>query len=164
MSFLNPLFLFVFAEELSRSFMPLYIKGLAQPFAGLSPEMAMAIPMAVFMAAIALATPYGGRVADRLGTQRVFLLGMVPALLGYVMTGLAYNIADLSLWRAATGIGYAIVTMACQGYISKATAGEKRTGKIEPANAMPNALVHSSDDEECSHNGNWDVDKKSPAP
>ena len=29
-----------------------------------------------------------------------------------------------------------------------AGAGEKRTGKIESADALPNALVHSGDDEE----------------
>src|SRR5262245_32868446 len=45
-----------------------------------------------------------------------------------------------------------------------AGAGEKGTGKIESANAMPDALMHSGDDEDCSHNRNRHVDKKSPAP
>lgn len=122
-----PLFLFVFAEELSRSFMPLYVGELLRPIPGLTPELVTAIPIAVFMACIALATPYGGRVAERLGSRRVFLMGMVPALLGYVMTGLAHSVYDLVLWRAATGVGYALVTMACQRYISKAVSSEART-------------------------------------
>src|SRR6266513_4603845 len=41
-----------------------------------------------------------------------------------------------------------------------AGAGEKRTGKIESADAMPNALVHSGDDEKPSHDGNRHVDQK----
>src|SRR3954454_11825635 len=45
-----------------------------------------------------------------------------------------------------------------------AGAGEKRTGKNESADAMPNALAHSGDHEEPSHNGNRDVDQESPAP
>jgi len=52
-----PLFLFVFAEEISRSFMPLYIRDLYAPIPGLSPEMVMGLPIALFMLVIALASP-----------------------------------------------------------------------------------------------------------
>lgn len=118
-----PLFLFVFSEEMSRAFMPLYVAEFgATPF-GLAPEMVAAIPIAVFMAFIALASPWGGLITDRLGSQRVFLIGLVPAVIGYVMTGFAFGVVDLVVWRAATGIGYALITMACQGYISR-TLGE----------------------------------------
>ena len=43
-------------------------------------------------------------------------------------------------------------------------AREKGTGKIESAGAVPDALVHSGDDEESSHDGDRDVDQESPAP
>src|SRR4029077_19885584 len=45
-----------------------------------------------------------------------------------------------------------------------AGAGEKRTGKIESTDAMSDALAHSGDHEDPSHNGNRDVDQESPAP
>src|SRR3954447_4885664 len=45
-----------------------------------------------------------------------------------------------------------------------AGAGEKRTGKIESADAMSDALAHSGDYEEPSHDGNRHVDQESPAP
>ena len=45
-----------------------------------------------------------------------------------------------------------------------AGAGEKSAGKIESANVMSGALVHSGDHEEASHNGNRHVDQESPAP
>src|SRR5437588_4825827 len=45
-----------------------------------------------------------------------------------------------------------------------AGAGEKRTGKIESADAMSDALTHSGDHEQPSDNGNREVDQESPAP
>src|SRR4029077_7708866 len=45
-----------------------------------------------------------------------------------------------------------------------AGAGEKRTGKIESAHSLSDALVHSGDHEEASHNGDRHVDQESPAP
>src|SRR5436305_39503 len=45
-----------------------------------------------------------------------------------------------------------------------AGAGEKRTGKIEFSYAMSDALVHSGDHEDTSHNGNRHIYQESPAP
>src|SRR2546429_9889455 len=45
-----------------------------------------------------------------------------------------------------------------------AGAGEKRTGIIESADAMSDALAHSGDHEEPSYDGDWHVDEESPAP
>src|ERR1700751_1305543 len=45
-----------------------------------------------------------------------------------------------------------------------AGAGEKRTGIIESADAMADAVANSGDHEKTSHNGNRDVDQESPAP
>src|SRR5262249_61411159 len=45
-----------------------------------------------------------------------------------------------------------------------AGAGQKGTGKIESADAMSDALVHSGDYEERSDNRNRHVDQESPAP
>src|ERR1700746_2632532 len=43
-------------------------------------------------------------------------------------------------------------------------ASEEGTGKIESAGAMPDALAHSGDDEESSHNCNRHIYQESPAP
>lgn len=120
------LFLFVFAEELSRSFMPLFAGNLAPSLPGVGVDMVMALPIAVFMAAIAVASPWGGQMAERFGARRVFLIGLAPTVLGSVMTGISFGVFDLLLWRALTGIGYAIVTMACQSYISGALKEDNR--------------------------------------
>lgn len=120
------LFLFVFAEELSRSFMPLFAGKLAHSLPNFAVEMVMALPIAVFMAAIAIASPWGGHMAERMGPRRLFLIGVVPTVLGSLMTGVAFGVFDLLLWRALTGFGYAMVTMACQSYISAALKDNKR--------------------------------------
>jgi len=120
------LFLFVFSEELSRSFMPLFAGRLGSSLAALPVEMAMALPIAVFMAGIAIASPWAGELAGRVGARRVFLMGAVPAALGSLLTGLSTSVFDLLLWRALTGVGYAMVTMACQSYISSSLRDNER--------------------------------------
>src|SRR3954453_704009 len=45
-----------------------------------------------------------------------------------------------------------------------ARAGEKRTGIIEAADDLSDALVHSGDHEDASDNGDGHVDQESPAP
>lgn len=120
------LLLFTFAEELSRPFLPLYAASLPSPLSWLDPSMAMAVPVAVFMAAVALATPWAGAISSRFGSRPVFLAGLVPAILGLVMSGLALTVADLALWRVLTGLGYALSTMACQGYMSRAAQEGRR--------------------------------------
>src|SRR4030095_15724344 len=52
----------------------------------------------------------------------------------------------------------------CPHQTAAAGAGEKRTGKIESPDTMPDTLVHSGDHEEPSDNGNRNVDQESPAP
>ncbi|MBI3445469.1 MAG: MFS transporter [Magnetospirillum sp.] len=121
-----PLFLFVFAEEISRSFMPLYIRDLYAPIPGLSPEMVIGLPIALFMLVIALASPSAAMLANRVGARRVFLIGLVPATIGFVMSALAMSVYDLILWRMATALGYAFITMACQGYIAQVSHQQKR--------------------------------------
>jgi predicted MFS family arabinose efflux permease/HAMP domain-containing protein len=121
-----PLFLFVFAEEISRSFMPLYIRDLYAPIPGLTPEMVIGLPIALFMLVIALASPSGALLAGRLGARRVFMIGLVPATIGFVMSALAVSVYDLIVWRAATALGYAFITMACQGYIAQVSRQHRR--------------------------------------
>ena len=125
-----PLFLFVFAEEISRSFMPLYIRDLYAPIPGLSLEMVMAIPIAVFMLFIAAVSPSAAMASARKGSRRVFLMGLFPATIGFFMSALAYNVYDFTLWRAVTAIGYALVTMACQSYIAQVSHQQKRTQSL----------------------------------
>ena len=116
--------------EISRSFMPLYIRDLYAPIPGLSLEMVMAIPIAVFMLFIAAVSPSAAMASARKGSRRVFLMGLFPATIGFFMSALAYNVYDFTLWRAITAVGYALVTMACQSYIAQVSHQQKRTQSL----------------------------------
>lgn len=121
------LFLFVFAEELSRPFLALYTQSVPSSFPWLGADMMMAIPIAVFMAVVALASPWSGAIARKLGSRNVFVMGVAPAVLGFVVTGLAENSAVIIAGRIATGLGYAMITMGCQVYMSGTVRDETRT-------------------------------------
>jgi MFS family permease len=121
-----PLFLFVFAEEMGRSFMPLYAREFGTSFAGLSAEMLMALPIVMFMVGITVASTWAGAAIARLGTRRVFLTGLIPAAGGYFLTAFAESVGQLICLRILSGLGYALVTVACQTYIARATVEEKR--------------------------------------
>lgn len=122
----TPLFIFIFAEELSRSFFPIYVKELYAPIPGLTPEMVIGLPISVFMLMVAIATPFAGSWADRFGPRRVFMIGLVPAVIGFIGTGLALSLYDLLFWRCLCAFGYATIYIACQGYIADNTDSSNR--------------------------------------
>ncbi len=122
----TPLFIFVFAEELSRSFFPIYVRDLFAPVPYLTPEAVIGLPIALFMLFVAIGTPFAGAWTDRYGNRPVFLWGAGLAVVGFLGTALAFNLYDLMAWRVLTAVGYAMATMACQGYIVAITTAENR--------------------------------------
>lgn len=111
-----PLFLFVFAEQLSTSFNPLYALELAGGNGGI---MGAALPIATFVTAVALMTPWGGEIVARHGPRFAMLWGMVPAGLGYLGATLATDVIGFTLARMVSGAGYAVVTIACQVHLAQ---------------------------------------------
>ena len=111
-----PLFLFVFAEQLSTSFNPIYALELAGGQGGI---MGAALPIVAFVAAVALFTPYGGSIVARRGPRDAMLIGLVPAALGHVGAALATDLTTFAIARGVCGAGYAIVTIACQVHLAQ---------------------------------------------
>ncbi|MDO9502509.1 MFS transporter [Falsiroseomonas sp.] len=111
-----PLFLFVFAEQLSTSFNPIFALELAGGQGGI---MGAALPIVAFVAAVALFTPFGGGVVARHGPRDALLIGLLPAALGHVGAALATDLTTLAIARAVCGAGYAIVTIACQVHLAQ---------------------------------------------
>lgn len=156
-----PLFLFVFAEELSRSFLPLYAEQLYQPISevpvlgsiatalGLSGvlgvEVVVGLPIIVFMAGVAIATPFGGNWVSRYGSRTIFLLGAIPATVGYLGTAFAISTYDMLFWRILSAIGYAMITIACQGYLAniRSDTGRARNMAVYVA-AVTTAVICGS--------------------
>ena len=121
-----PLFLFMFAEELPRSFLPLFIARLSPSNAVISDELLFGLPITLFMLAGMLVVPIGGGLADRFGARRVFLAGVVPATIGYAGTFLAHGYYDLVGWRVLSGIGYGLIFIAAQAWVADNTDARNR--------------------------------------
>lgn len=148
-----PLFVFVFAEELSRSFLPLYAETLYLPLGRLLPigvellprDVVIGLPIVVFMGFVALATPFGGTWVARHGARRVFLAGAIPAVIGYAGTAAALTVYDLLVWRCLSAIGYAIVTIAAQGYLAAtAEPGQRARAMAVFVAAITTAVICGS--------------------
>ncbi|MBY4677092.1 MFS transporter [Marinobacterium arenosum] len=121
-----PLFVFAFAEELQKSFMPLFVAEYYEPNPWFDKDIMVGLPISVFMFVIAAATPFAGGWVDRWGNKRLFFWGLIPALAGYLGCALAASVYEIIFWRGVTAFGYAIITISCQGYIAAIVTSENR--------------------------------------
>jgi MFS family permease len=112
-----PLFLFILAEELTRPFLPGYVKELLVPVPGLSEQFVVGLPIALFMLIVALAQPWLGVFCERHGTRRTMFIGAAVAAVGFVASAFAATVLDLLLWRSLCAAGYAMVFVAAQAYV-----------------------------------------------
>lgn len=125
-----PLFVFVMAEELQKSFLPLYIASLETHATWLSPQMMISIPISVYMLTLALATPIAGSWSDQYGPRRIFLAGLIVAIGGFLGAALAGSVLQLVGARAFAAVGYGMCTIAAQGFIVQVTSRADRTQGI----------------------------------
>ncbi|MFT3816310.1 MAG: MFS transporter [Rubrivivax sp.] len=121
-----PLFIFILAEELTRSFLPGYVQELLVPIPGLSPQMVVGLPIALFMLIVAVGQPYFGVLSERWGTRRLMFCGAAVAAAGFAASALAASVIDLLAWRSLCALGYAMVFVAAQGYVLDHSTAENR--------------------------------------
>lgn len=141
----GPLFLFLFAEQLSTSFIPIYAKAVREPGAWVPEALAASLPITVFAGMIAVSSPFGAGLVGRLGSRMVLALGCIPAIAGYAIAASAASIEAFTLGRAVSAIGYALITIACQSYLvaaadAPAARSNGRTMAVFVAAAMTGAV------------------------
>jgi MFS family permease len=112
-----PLFIFILAEEMTRPFLPGYVKSLLVPIPWISPEIVIGLPIMLFMLIVALAQPFLGAYSERVGNRHAMLVGAGVAAFGYVATALAGTVFDLLVWRSLCALGYAMVFVAAQAHV-----------------------------------------------
>ena len=112
-----PLFIFILSEELTRPFLPGYVSQLLVPIPGLSSQVAIGLPIVLFMLIVAVGQPYLGVWSEKFGRRATMLLGAFIAAAGFLGTALAMDFYQLLLWRSACAFGYALVFVAAQGFI-----------------------------------------------
>ena len=125
-----PLFLFAFAEELQKSFLPIYIRQLYQPISWLNESVVISLPIVVWLLIVGLAAPFIGHWSKRFGSRNIFLFGLIPSGLGFLGCSMAHTILEVILWRGATGLGYAMITIACQDYLLRRNVAGNRNVNI----------------------------------
>jgi MFS family permease len=111
------LFLFVVGEELNKSFLPLFIASADNPIPGISASVAISLPIAAYLLAIAMASPFTGRLIAAFGQRGLFLMGIVPAALSHLGMVFADNVVQIIGLRTMTGVGYALATIACLEFV-----------------------------------------------
>lgn len=121
-----PLFVFSFAEELQKSFMPLFVAEYYEPNQWVSRDVMLGLPISVFMLVIAVSTPFAAKWVDRWGQKPLFLIGLIPAIAGYLGCAFAQNSMEIVISRGVTALGYALITISCQSYIAAVVSSENR--------------------------------------
>ncbi|MBL8345829.1 MAG: MFS transporter [Rubrivivax sp.] len=112
-----PLFVFILAEELTRSFLPGYVNDLLVPVPGVSSQILIGLPIALFMLIVAIAQPFLGVHCERVGHRRTMLAGAAIAATGFLASAMAHTVLDLLIWRSLCAVGYAMVFVAAQSYV-----------------------------------------------
>ncbi len=121
-----PLFLAILTEELSRAFLPLYLRDFSEQVTWLRPGTVVSLPISLYMLCFGLTTPFAGRWADTRGHSKVFTLGAAAAMAGFGLTALATSYWMVLAGRCLSAFGYATSTMACQRAILQLTDSTSR--------------------------------------
>jgi MFS family permease len=112
-----PLFLFILAEEMTRPFLPGYVKSLLVKVPWISPEVLVGLPIVLFMLIVSLGQPIMGMLVQRFGVRNMMMLGAVISGLGLIASSLAVSVLDLLLWRSFCAVGYGFVFVAAQAHV-----------------------------------------------
>jgi len=115
-----PLFLYVIASEVAVAFLPVYSRALVRPD-WLTPAMAAASPLVLYLLAAALLTPISGRLSRRLGARNLFLWSIPPTVVSLAALAMATHVVEVALWRGVMAVFYATATIACQEYAFRAS-------------------------------------------
>src|SRR5262245_6269904 len=118
--------MFILAEELTRSFLPGYVSDLLVPIPGVSSQVVIGLPIALFMLIVAIGQPIFGVYCQRVGHRQAMLIGAALATVGFVATALAHNVLDLLLWRSLCAVGYAMVFVAAQSFVLENASASSR--------------------------------------
>jgi|HigsolmetaAR204D_1030405.scaffolds.fasta_scaffold03746_2 MFS family permease/HAMP domain-containing protein len=119
-------FVFSLAEELTRTFLSVYIKDLFEPVPWLPAEVVIGAPIGLFMLLWAIAQPIAGSVSERRGRQITFTIGALLSAAGLAGSGLAQDLVQLMVARSVTAVGYAAVFIAAQGLVIDNTDPRER--------------------------------------
>ncbi|MGQ9365240.1 MFS transporter [Azospirillum sp. ST 5-10] len=110
-------FSFLLAWALPLSFVPLQMRQLYEPIAGLPASIAMALPISLEMLCALFAALLAGALTDRRGWHVPFLAGVVVSIAGALLAGTVTSALAFVLCRGVVGLGYGLAWMGIQGFV-----------------------------------------------
>jgi predicted MFS family arabinose efflux permease len=122
-----PFFLFLFAEDLSRSFLPLFAGSLPMGAVEIPVHLVVSLPITIFMLVVALSQPVLGNWSERIGRRRAFLAGAALGCAAHFLSAMAPSFGVLLALRAAAGLAWAVTFVAAQGFVIDHTDRNTRT-------------------------------------
>jgi MFS family permease/HAMP domain-containing protein len=122
-----PFFLLIFADSLSLSFFPVFVGQFYSPSFGMAKSVVVGLPISIFMFTWALSMPWAGSLSDRVGHRKAFIVGAAITTAGLVLTANAHSLWDLLAWRSVTALGYGLVFITSQSYVTNNTPAHQRT-------------------------------------
>jgi MFS family permease len=133
-SYLNdirlPLFLFAAADALPLAFFPLFTRAAYNPMPWLDLGVVISLPLAGYLLAIMAGSPLARPLAERFGHRKLILMAAVPTIAAHIGLFLSSNVIEIVLFRTLAGLGYAIVTLACQDYVLDVVPRGQRTRSL----------------------------------
>jgi len=133
-SYLNdirmPLFLVGAADELPLAFFPLFTRAANNPLSWLDLGVVISLPLAGYLVAIMVGSPYARPLAGRFGHRKLLLLAVVPIMVSHLGLYFSTNVIEIVLFRTVSGFGYAIFVLACQDYVLDIMPKEQRSQSL----------------------------------
>lgn len=131
------IFLIALSEELLRPFFTVFAIDLPPLGLQLSPTMVAGLPVAAFMATLALAQPAGPALASRIDLRWGLVLAALAGSLALAATGAADSALALVVLRAFAGLAYGLALILAQTALVRITPPAQRArGMTQIAGAI----------------------------
>ena len=128
-------FIFYNSFFITISFIPIYMKQIAQPVPGWPLPLILGLPISAEFIATAAAALIGGFLIDRKGWKFLLYGGLFWFVAGSLLSWLAESMVMFILARAVTGLGYGFVWMALRGAVAAAPSQLEKTEGFSALNA-----------------------------
>lgn len=122
-----PLFMLVFSEAASLAFFPNFVASLSHSQSWIPESLITSLPISLFMFCWAISLPFAGYWSDKVGRRKSLIVGGLITSSGLALTAMCQTLELLLLVRAYTAVGYGIVFISAQGYITDTTTTKNRT-------------------------------------
>jgi len=118
--FVRPaMFLFLFAIDLSMSFVPLHMQAFDIDFPGLSRDIVLGLPISAEFLCAGIFLLVAGVWMDRRGWHQPYFIGLFVVGIGSLASWMASDALMFILSRALVGVGYGLSLMSAQGLVVK---------------------------------------------